>query len=101
MRGRLILLLSLPTFALCLIGGCIHQYGKEDCDTLRGRHARMCQEYRQRKADAEIRQETANLLKAYRECLQRHEDNPAKAKENCSIYTHALHEVDIKYQEVK
>jgi len=83
------------------IGGCGPQYGMVDCDTLRGGRARMCQEYHQRKADAQVRQETANLLKAYRECLQKYQDNPTKAKENCSIYTHAIREIELKYREVK
>jgi len=89
------------TLAMGAISGCAPQYGQEDCDTLHGVHARMCQEYRQRKADVEVRQETANLLKAYRLCLQKYEGEPAKAKENCSVYTQALHEIELKYQSVK
>ena len=100
MTLRIALLISLFFVG---IGGCVGlaQYGKTDCDTLRGRTARMCQEYHQRKADVQIRQETGKLLKAYRQCLQKYEDNPTKAKENCSIYTHALREIELKYREVR
>ena len=89
-------IIVLVGLSLLPIAGCLSQYGTADCDTLYGRHARMCQEYQQRKADAQIRQETAKLLKAYRECLQKYESQPEKAKEICAIYTQALHQIEIK-----
>ncbi len=78
-----------------------HHYGQMDCSTQRDRWAMECQEYYKKKADAEIRQEVAELLKSYRLCLQKYEDNPTKAKANCSVYNQALHEIDIKYREMK
>ena len=95
------IILFLLVLVISAISGCVKQYGQEDCDTLYGVDARMCQEYRQRKADVEVRQETANLLKAYRICLQKYEGDPAKAKDNCSVYTQALHEIELKYQSIK
>jgi hypothetical protein len=87
---------SVLLLSLGVLGGCAYQYGKTNCDELVGQYARMCQEYRQRKADAELRQETAELVKAYRICLQKYENDPEKAKTQCAVYTQALHEVEIK-----
>jgi hypothetical protein len=33
------------------------------------------------------------LVKAYRVCLQKYEDNPTKAKESCGVYREALHDL--------
>jgi len=80
---------------LVFAAGCA--YGQSsDCSSYVGDYAIQCQAYQQRKADTEVRQETANLLKAYRLCLQKYENDPTKAKENCSVYTQALHEIEIK-----
>jgi hypothetical protein len=62
------------------------KYGNLNCDILEGSAARMCQDYRQRKADAQIREEVAELLKAYRQCLQRRNTQPPESRENCSVY---------------
>ena len=51
------------------------------------------EEFRQRKADADIRQETAELMRQYRHCVEKYEADPAKARENCSAYADALHRV--------
>lgn len=51
------------------------------------------EEFRQRKADADIRQETAELMRQYRHCVEKYETDPAKARENCSLYADALHRV--------
>jgi hypothetical protein len=40
-----------------------------------------------------IRKELAELVKAYRVCLQKNEDNPTKAKENCGVYREALQDL--------
>ncbi len=75
--------------------GCF-QYGTADCDKLYGEAARMCQEYRQRKADAEMRNEATQLLKDYRQCIEKYQEQPDKQKEYCSVYTQALHEIELK-----
>jgi hypothetical protein len=88
---RIIFLVSL------FIVGC--NYGQSsDCSGYVGDYAIQCQAYHQRKADTAVRQETANILKAYRICLQKYEDDPAKAKEHCAVYTQALHEIELKMQ---
>ncbi|HZC68219.1 MAG TPA: hypothetical protein VE201_06345 [Nitrospirales bacterium] len=88
--------LALIAAQLGLVAGCAPQYGKEDCATLSGRRAQSCQEYRQRKGDADIREEKAALLKAYRLCLQKYESDAVKMKVNCAVYTQALHEIEVK-----
>ena len=89
-RMRLSVLLVL----LGVLGGCA--YGQSNCDELTGGYAIECQAYKQRKADAELRQESAELVKAYRLCLQKYENDPEKAKAHCSVYTQALHVIEIK-----
>ena len=37
-----------------------------------------------------LQKEVAELLKSYRMCLQKNEDNPQKAKENCQAYHDAI-----------
>ncbi len=79
---------------IMLMMGCAHQYGTTNCDELYGRYARACQEYRQRKADADMRNEASQIVKAYRQCLEKYQDQPDKQKEYCSVYTQALHEIE-------
>ena len=67
------------------------QYGQIGCDKLEGKAARICQEYRKHKADADIREETGKLLALYRECVQK---NPAD--NNCSKYLEALKAVKLE-----
>ena len=84
------------------LSGCYHFGPDADCasmpsyDPFAGGVALQCQEYKQREADAALRSETAQLVKAYRLCLAKYEGDPAKAKEYCSVYTQALHEFEIK-----
>jgi hypothetical protein len=40
-----------------------------------------------------VRKELAELVKAYRVCLQKYEDNPTKAKESCGVYRDAIHDL--------
>ncbi len=54
------------------------------------------EEFRQRKADADMRQETADLMKQYRLCMEKYENDPMKAKEYCSAYGDALRQVHPK-----
>ena len=84
-------------FVPLFIVGC--NYGQSsDCSGYVGDFAIQCQAYHQTKAETEVRQETANILKAYRICLQKHEDDPSKAKEHCAVYTQALHEIGLRMQ---
>jgi hypothetical protein len=45
------------------------------------------------KYDAAVKKEVAELLKLYRLCLQKNEDNPTKAKENCAPYREAIQDL--------
>ena len=54
------------------------------------------EDYRMKKGTADIRQETAEMMRAYRLCLQRYEGETPKAKEHCAPYTQSLREVEIK-----
>ena len=42
---------------------------------------------------ASIRQEVAELVKLYRLCLQKNEENPAKAREHCGLYRDAIRDL--------
>jgi len=59
------------------------------------------EDYRMKKGTADIRQETAEMMRAYRVCLQRYEAEPPKAKEHCAPYTQSLREVEIKREFVR
>jgi len=48
------------------------------------------EEYRVLKSTADIQDERAELLKAYRLCLAKYQDEPSKAKEVCAPYTQSL-----------
>ena len=47
-------------------------------------------------ANAKIAEEQAAILKLYRVCLEKYQDDPVKAKANCEHYTQALHSVDVR-----
>ena len=72
---------------LCIaVGGC----GFEDA-------------YRQEKSRADIAEEMATIMKEraaimklYRGCLEKYQDDPAKAKANCEHYTQALYSLDVR-----
>ncbi|MDE3117880.1 MAG: hypothetical protein KGL03_02590 [Nitrospirota bacterium] len=51
------------------------------------------EEFRMMKGTADIRSETADLIRAYRECMERYEKEPAKAREYCSGYSQTLREI--------
>ncbi|MGH7207574.1 MAG: hypothetical protein ACREI2_15355, partial [Nitrospiraceae bacterium] len=43
--------------------------------------------------------EAAQLLKAYRACLERYEQTPVRAKEHCGLYAKALHDIGLQIRE--
>jgi hypothetical protein len=53
-------------------------------------------EYKVGYAKAAVLEEQAAILKLYRGCLEKYQDDPAKAKANCEHYTQALHSVDVR-----
>lgn len=40
-----------------------------------------------------LRQEVAEFVKLYRLCLQKNEENPAKAREHCALYRDAIRDL--------
>ncbi len=56
------------------------------------------EEYRVLKSKADVQEEHAELLKAYRLCLAKYQDDPPKAKELCAPYTQSLREIEVKHQ---
>lgn len=69
---RVVMLMAVPT----ILSGC-HYY----------------EEFRMMKGTADIRSETADLIRAYRECMERYEKEPAKAREYCAGYSQTLREI--------
>ena len=56
------------------------------------------EEYRVLKSKADLQEEQAELLRAYRLCLTKYEEEPAKAKEVCAPYTQRLREIEVRHQ---
>ncbi len=56
------------------------------------------EEYRVLKSTADLQDERAELLKAYRLCLTKYQDDPPKAKEICGPYTQSLREIEVRQQ---
>ena len=54
------------------------------------------EEYRSIKGDADIKEEVAEMRKAYRLCLQKYENDPAAVKERCSPYAQAIQDIERK-----
>ncbi len=40
-----------------------------------------------------VKREVAELVRQYRLCLKKYEDNPAKARENCGVYRDAIRDL--------
>ncbi|MEC4889959.1 MAG: hypothetical protein RI101_07840 [Nitrospira sp.] len=59
------------------------------------------QEYRVLKTKADVQEEHAELLSAYRQCLAKYQDEPPKAKEICAAYTQSLREIEVRHQSVR
>lgn len=90
---RIVLMTAvLPLFTSC---GMDTEYEKADCSTLSGKDAMRCVDYHQRKANAEISLEAAELLKGYRQCIQKHEGDMTTAKESCALYREGLERIEL------
>jgi len=50
------------------------------------------------KSTADHQDERVELLKAYRLCVTKYQDEPPKAKEICGPYTQSLREIEVKQQ---
>ena len=91
-KSVLMTVLVMPMLASC---GSFTQYAKEDCSTLTGKGAMRCMDYRQRQANAEMSREVTELLKAYRQCVQKHESDSGKIKESCAMYRDVLQNIQL------
>ena len=82
-RGVLPLVMGVVLFAA--LPGCLRLgFGSgDDSDTRVSKNA----------AEAAISREVTEMVKLYRLCLQKHEDNPVKAKENCGMYKDAIRDL--------
>jgi hypothetical protein len=58
------------------------------------------EEFRVLKSTADLKEEQAEMMRAHRECLQKYEAEPAKARDHCAPYTQTLRELDIKRQTI-
>jgi hypothetical protein len=59
-----------------------------------------CQYYEQNRVlsnTADVKEEQAKLLKAYRRCLEKYESQPSNVKEYCAPYVQPLREVDTRH----
>jgi len=53
------------------------------------------QDYRQKKAEADVIDERAALMKSYRECLIKYEDDARVTRERCGAYNDILRRMDV------
>jgi hypothetical protein len=59
------------------------------------------EEFREKKGSADIKEETAEMMRAYRLCVQKYEAEPAKVRELCGPYGQMLRDHDTKRQPVR
>jgi hypothetical protein len=78
--GRYLFWFGIAVFAG--LPGCL-SFGGGDSDTRASRNA----------AETAIYREVAEMVKLYRTCLQKNEDTPVKAKENCGMYRDAIRDL--------
>ncbi|MEO6308109.1 MAG: hypothetical protein ABIO96_13400 [Nitrospiraceae bacterium] len=83
--GKSMRALALLMGAVLLVGlpGCIRFGREDDSDTKASKNV----------AENAIYREVAEIVKLYRVCLQKNEDNPVKAKENCGMYKDAIRDL--------
>jgi hypothetical protein len=54
------------------------------------------EDFRLKKTQADVQEERAELMRAYRECLKKYESDPQKSRDFCAPYTQSLREIEIK-----
>jgi hypothetical protein len=77
------LVVCMGAMLLAGLPGCINFGSRDDSDTRESKRA----------AETAIYREVAEMVKLYRVCLQKNEDNPVKAKENCAVYREAIRDL--------
>ena len=58
-------------------------------------------DFKLKRTQADVQAERAALMRAYRQCLQRHEKDPARGKDACAAYTHSPREIEFRGGEGK
>jgi hypothetical protein len=53
-------------------------------------------DYRLKQTQADVQEERAELMRAYRECLKKYESDPQKSRDFCAPYTQSLREIEIR-----
>ena len=81
-KGRALILL-IGAMVLAGLPGCLSFGGGGDSNTNTSKSA----------AESAIYGEVAEMVKLYRICLQKNEDNPVKARESCGLYKDAIREL--------
>ena len=82
-RSERSLILLIGAVLLTGLPGCLSFGASTDADTLASRRA----------AETAIYREVAEMAKLYRLCLQKNEDSPVKARENCGLYKDAIRDL--------
>ena len=54
------------------------------------------EDFRLKKTQADVQEERAELMRAYRECLKKYESDPQKSRDFCAPYTQSLREIEIR-----
>ena len=54
------------------------------------------EDFRLKKTQADVQEEKAELMRAYRECLKKYESEPSKSREFCAPYTQSLREIEVR-----
>ena len=66
------------------------------CGLVTGCH--YYEEFRVLQGTADIKSEQADMMRAYRLCLQKYETDPHRAKEHCAPYAQSLREIEVRSQ---
>jgi hypothetical protein len=82
-KSRTALVLLMGSVLLTGLPGCISFGASDDVNTKASKNA----------AETAIYREVAEMVKLYRVCLQKNEDNPVKARESCSMYKDAIRDL--------
>ncbi len=77
------LVLLMGAVALAGLPGCLRFGVWDDSDTKASKNV----------AENAVYREVAEMVKLYRVCLQKNEDNPVKARENCGMYKDAIRDL--------
>ena len=76
-------IILLGAIGLAGLPGCLSIGGAESSKTKESRNA----------AESAIYQEVAEMVKLYRICLQKNEENPVKARDSCGMYRDAIRDL--------